>query len=140
MSTPSSPRPSSRSLTPSPPRSREEFAVGAMIEDQPGFQDPAEAGQVNRAFRVVARTALQAAAPPDVDLAALLSASLTRLARRRSIGGGLEEGHADVLLKTEPGRDDWLIYFLLTPWSEIERLRRNADADDDDHATAPPPA
>ena len=33
---------------------RAEFADGVAIEEQPGFQDPSEAGQVNRAFRVVA--------------------------------------------------------------------------------------
>jgi hypothetical protein len=101
---------------------RDEFADGAMIEEQPGFQDPSEAGQVNRAFRVVARTVLQTIVPAEVDQAVLVSGLLTRLVQRRLEQGGIDERSIDVLLKTEHGRDDWLIYFLLTPWSEIELL------------------
>ena len=43
--------------------------LGIAMEQQPGFRDPSEAGQVNRAFRVVARTILRTIALPGEALA-----------------------------------------------------------------------
>ena len=39
--------------------------LGVAIEDQPGFHDPDEAGQVNRAFRAMARTILRPGVPAE---------------------------------------------------------------------------
>jgi hypothetical protein len=41
---------------------------GAEIEKQPGYRDQTQAGQVNRAFRVTARTILRAIAMPREEL------------------------------------------------------------------------
>jgi hypothetical protein len=51
--------------------------LGVAIEDQPGFHDPSEAGQVNRAFRGVVRTILRSIAMPDEDRPAFLSKIFT---------------------------------------------------------------
>src|SRR5438046_10168336 len=61
--------------------------LGAAIEEQPGFRDPSEAGQVNRAFRVMARAILRTIAPPQAALPGLLSRVLDRLARPRHAVG-----------------------------------------------------
>jgi hypothetical protein len=51
--------------------------LGVAIEDQPRFHDASEAGQVNRAFRVIVRTILRTIATPDEDRPAFLSKILT---------------------------------------------------------------
>ena len=102
---------------------REEFLSGAPIEEQPGFHDPSEAGQVNRAFRVTARSILRAIGPPDEDLEERLSLALNRLARRRLETGLLDARAVERLLVREfRVRDDWLVFPILTPWSEVEFL------------------
>jgi hypothetical protein len=95
--------------------------LGVAIEEQPGFRDPSEAGQVNRAFRVLARTILRTIAPNDDDLPALLSSVLGRLTRRRLEAGLLDAHEVDHLLGLElNGRDDWLVSPILTAWTEVE--------------------
>jgi hypothetical protein len=104
--------------------------LGVAIEEQPGFRDPSEAGQVNRAFRVMARTILRTIAPADEDLPALLSSVLGRLARRRLEADLLEAHEVDHLLGLElGGRDDWLAYLVLTARSEIEYLLQTRGPD-----------
>ena len=39
--------------------------LGVAIEEQPGFHDPTEAGQLNRAFRIMAGTILRTITPPE---------------------------------------------------------------------------
>ncbi len=56
---------------------REELSVA--IEEQPGFRDHSDAGQVNRAFRVMTRTILLTIVPPGEDQQALLNFVLGRL-------------------------------------------------------------
>ncbi len=109
---------------------RQEF--GVALEDQPGFHDTSEAGQVNRAFRVMARTILRPIASPDEDLSALLSRVLGRLARRRLEAGLLDAREIDHLIGLElDGRDDWLVYLILTDRSEIEFLLQTRGPDRD---------
>jgi hypothetical protein len=104
--------------------------LGVAIEEQPGFRDPSEAGQVNRAFRVVARTILRPIVTTDEDLPALLSRVLGRLARRRLEAGLLDAHEVDHLLHLElDGRDDWLAFLILTDWSEIEYLLQTRSPD-----------
>jgi hypothetical protein len=106
--------------------------LGVPIEEQPGFHHPDEAGQVNRAFRAMVRTILRAGVPAGDDLPAALSDVLRRLARRRLEAGLLDAREVEHLLATEfDGRDDWLAYLILAPWSEIEFLleTRGPDAD-----------
>ena len=98
-------------------------ALGVAIEEQPGFRDPSEAGQVNRAFRVLARSILETIVSQNENLQALLSFVLGRLARRRLEAGLLDPHEVDHLLGLElGGRDDWLTCLILTDWSEIEHL------------------
>ena len=97
--------------------------LGTPIEEQPGFHGPEEAGQVNRAFRVVARTLLRHGGGSGEDLAAAMSDALLRVARRRLEAGMLDTHEVEHLLRLEfDGRDDWLAYLILTPWSEVEHL------------------
>jgi hypothetical protein len=52
-----------------------------------------------------------------------LSEVLRRLARRRLEAGLLDAREVDHLLVLEfTGRDDWLAFLILAPWSEIEFL------------------
>ena len=107
--------------------------LGVPIEDQPGFHGPDEAGQVNRAFRVMVRTILRPERSRRTrDPSAMLSDVLRRLARRRLEAGLLDAREVEHLLRLEfDGRDDWLAYLILTPWSEIEHLLETRGPDDD---------
>ena len=106
--------------------------LGVAIEEQPGLQDPSGAGQINRAFRILARTILRAIVPPEEDLPALLSWVLGRLARRRLDAGLLDAREVDHLLGLElGGRVDWLAFLILTDWSEIEYLLQTRGPDRD---------
>jgi hypothetical protein len=97
--------------------------LGVPIEEQPGFHHPDEAGQVNRAFRTMIRTILRPGGRSDEDVPAASSDVLRRLARRQLETGLLDAREVEHLLGLEfDGRDDWLAYLILTPWSEIERL------------------
>jgi hypothetical protein len=106
--------------------------LGVPIEEQPGFHHPDEAGQVNRAFRAMARTILRLSVPAGEDPSATLSDALRRLARRRLEAGLLDAREVDHLLGLElGGRDDWLAYLILTAWSEIEYLLQTRGPDQD---------
>ena len=106
--------------------------LGVAIEEQPGFHYESEAGQVNRAFRVMARAILRTIAPADEDLPALLSRVLGLLARRRLEAGLLDARGVDHLLGLElDGRDDWLAFLILTDWSEVEHLLQSRGPDPD---------
>ena len=100
---------------------REEPSV--PIEEQPGLRHPGEAGQVNRAFRIMVRTLLRTGQREDDDHASRSSDALLRLARRGLELGLLDPPEAEHLLRLESqGRDDGLAYLILTPWPEIEHL------------------
>jgi hypothetical protein len=104
--------------------------LGVAIEEQPGFRDPSDAGQVNRAFRVMAPTILGTILPPEEDQQAILSFVLGRLARRRLEAGMLDAHEVDHLLGLElNGRDDWLVSLILTAWTEIEYLLQSRGPD-----------
>jgi hypothetical protein len=106
--------------------------LGVPIEDQPGLHDADEAGQVNRAFRIVARTILQIDHPADDELASRLSDSLRWLARRRLKMGLLDGREVEHLLTLEAdGRDDWQAFLILTAMSEIEHLLETRCPDHD---------
>jgi hypothetical protein len=103
--------------------------LGAQIEDQPGFHDPSEAVQVNRAFRVVARTILAMTHISTESLERRTSLLLAHLARRRLDAGSLEPGAVEYLLVMElAGRDDWLAFLILTDWLEIMILLQEPDS------------
>lgn len=104
--------------------------LGVPIEGQPGFHDADEAGQVNRAFRAMARTILRPGVPEQEDLRATLSDVLRRLARRRLEAGLLDAREVEHLLRLEfDGRDDWLAFLILTDWSEVEHLLQTRGPD-----------
>jgi hypothetical protein len=97
--------------------------LGAEIEEQPGYRDPTQAGQVNRAFRIMAEIILRAIAIPQEDLEALTNWALGRLARRRLEAEPLDLPELEYLLAYEPGdRDDWLAFLILTTPAQIEHL------------------
>jgi hypothetical protein len=106
--------------------------LGVPIEEQPGFHHPDEAGQVNRAFRAMARTILRSGVPVGEDPSVTLSDVLRRLARRRLEVGLLDAREVEHLLGLEfDGRDDWLAFLILAPWSEIEFLLETRGPDHD---------
>jgi hypothetical protein len=114
--------------------------LGVPIEEQPGLHDASEAGQVNRAFRVLARAILRTIAAEGEDLPGLVSWALARLARRRLESGGLDTREVDHLLGLEPGgREDWLAFLILTPWSGVEFLLPTRGPGADPAAADPPP-
>jgi hypothetical protein len=97
--------------------------LGVPIEDQPGSHDADEAGQVNRAFRAMARTILRSSRPAGEDPDATLSDVLRRLARRRLELNPLDAREVEHLLRLEfEGRDDWITFLILTADPEIEHL------------------
>ncbi len=106
--------------------------LGIEIEDQPGFHDPSEAGEVNRAFRVMVKTILRKCLPPGEDLPVFPSRVLGRLARRRLEAGLLDAREVEHLIGLElDGRDDWLASLILTDWTEIEHLLQTRGPDHD---------
>jgi hypothetical protein len=97
--------------------------LGAEIAEQPGYRDPTQAGQVNRAFRIMAGIILRAVAMPQEDLVALTNWALGRLARRRLEAELLDLPEIEYLLAYESSnRDDWLAFLILTTPAEIEHL------------------
>ena len=104
---------------------RDEFSHGEPMEEQPAYRDPRAAGQVNRAFRVVASVVLRAIALPGEQLGVLVSRALMPLARRRLAQSGHDDRDAELLLEIERNRDDWLAFLILTTDSQIEYLLRS---------------
>ncbi len=99
---------------------REEF--GADVDAHPGGPGT-EAGQVNRAYQVVARIALKAIDPPRAYLPGLVSWALRQAARRRFIEARLPGAVIEALLDAEPGLGDaWPAYLALAPPSVIRDL------------------
>ncbi len=99
---------------------REEF--GADVDAHPGGPGT-EAGQVNRAYQVVARIALKAIDPPREYLPGLVSWALRQAARRRFIGDRLPGAVIEALLDAEPALGDaWPAYLALAPPSVIRDL------------------
>jgi hypothetical protein len=108
--------------------------LGAQVEEQPGFHDPSEAGQVNRAFRVVVRTILAMTHISTESLERRTSLLLSHLARRRLEAGSLDTRAVEHLLVMElAGRDDWLSFLILTDWSELTFLLHDPDSPSTDH-------
>ena len=104
-------------------------ALGSEIEEQPALHDPAQAGQVNRAYRVVALCILTTIVPPEENLPDVLNWVLTRIAQRRLADCGLDDQQASSLLGMEPAdRDDWLAFLILTTPQQIEHILQNRGA------------
>ena len=102
--------------------------LGVAIEDQPGFQTP-ERGRPGQPGlpghgpdHPRARSSRRATTCP-----AVVTWVLRRLARRRLAAGGLLDAReVEHLLGLElDGRDDWLAFLILVPWSEIEHLAQD---------------
>jgi hypothetical protein len=97
--------------------------IGQEMEDQPGFSDPAEAGQVNRAFCIMARCVLQTTLTPGETVAERVTSVLFQAASQRLELGRLTTALTQQVLEMEPaGRDDWYAFLILTRWQEILRL------------------
>ena len=96
--------------------------LGGEMEDQPAYRDPAEAGQVNRAFRAATSVILRTIALPDEHLPTLVIRVLMLLARRRLVQSGLSEDDAEFLLQVERNRDDWLAFLILTSDAELRHV------------------
>jgi hypothetical protein len=111
--------------------------LGDQIDAHPGLHDPADAGQVNRAFCAVARHILRTIAVSEEGRAQLLTAILVQIARHRLAAHGLDEPQIEFLLAQEPaGRDDWSAFLILMPWEEIPLLLE-ADESSDNNPSEP---
>ena len=99
---------------------REEF--GADVDAHPGGPGN-EAGQVNRAYRVVARRIFGTIVPPREDLSGVVSWALRQAARRRFTEDRLPGPTIESLLDAGPGLSDaWPAYLALAPPSVIRDL------------------
>ncbi len=99
---------------------RAEF--GADVDAHPGGPGT-EAGQVNRAYRAMARRIIRTIVPPREDLPGLVTWTLRQAARRRLIEARLPGPTIESLLDAEPRLGDaWPAYLALAPPSVIRDL------------------
>ena len=99
---------------------REEFGVG--IDGHPGSPD-AEAGQVNRAFRVAAGCILRPIVLSGDEIPSVLGRVLRRVAERRLEASGVRGAAVGILLDLEPALgDSWYAYLALAPVTVIGAL------------------
>ena len=104
--------------------------LGDDVEACPGFRSPEQAEPLNRVFLALARLILGPIVAPGDDPSGAVSRALRRLVGRRLEAGGLGELEIKTLLELEPGTpDDWLIFLLLVPWSEVLFWLASADRD-----------
>ena len=91
--------------------------LGEEIDAYPGPSSPELADPINRAFRAIVRSLLEAGGIPGPSLPALVSRTL-RLAAE-----GWDDRRVRLLLDLEPGSpDDWLTYLILSSRAQIEPL------------------
>ena len=97
--------------------------LGAEVDPYPGLRDPDRADLLNRAFRVVVRSLLEARGEPELNLAATTSRTLLQVATRRLEDEGRDALVIKMLIEDEPGHsDDWLCFLILADRSQIEPL------------------
>src|SRR4051812_42741661 len=94
--------------------------LGDAVEACPGSRTPEQAEPLNRAFRALARLVLEPLVAPGDDPGSTVSRANLRLVKRRLATLGLGDTSIKTLLDLEPGTpDDWLVFVLLVPWSEV---------------------
>jgi len=104
--------------------------LGEEIDAYPGASSPELADPINRAFRAVVRSLLEADATPDQSLPALVSLTLHRAAEHRLAAEGWDDHRVRLLLDLEPGSpDDWLCLLILSSREQIEPLLGPGGAD-----------
>ncbi len=97
--------------------------LGEEMDAYPGASSPELADPLNRAFRAIIRSLLEADALPDELLPALVSQTLRRAAEHRLSTEGWDDRRVRFLLDLEPGSpDDWLAYLILSSRAQIEPL------------------
>jgi hypothetical protein len=95
------------------------------MDEYPAHHDPDEAGRLNRAFRIMARTILSTIVPPSEEIATIVTWALNRIARQRIAEAGLGELEVTFLLGREPAtRDDWIAFLILTSNEELRHVLR----------------
>ena len=97
--------------------------LGEEIDAYPGASSPEQADPINRAFRAVVRSLLDAGGIPGPSLPALVSRTLRRVAEHRLAVESWDDRLIRFLLDLEPGGpDDWLAYLILSSRAQIEPL------------------
>ena len=97
--------------------------LGEEIDAYPGASSPEQADPINRAFRAVVSSLLEASGIPGSSLPALLSRTLRLSAENRLAAEGWDDGLVRLLLDLEPGGpDDRLAYLILSSRAQIEPL------------------
>jgi len=104
--------------------------LGSEVDAYPGCRAPEGADPLNRAFRAVVRSLLEADATPGESLPSLVSRTLRRAAEHRLGAEGWDDRRIGLLLDLEPGSpDDWLAYLILSSREQIEPLLGSGGSD-----------
>ena len=97
--------------------------LGEEMDAYPGASSPELADPLNRAFRAIIRSLLEADATPDESLPMLASRTLRLAAEHRLAAESWDDRRVRFLLDLEPGSpDDWLAYLILSSRAQIEPL------------------
>src|SRR3954466_13853410 len=89
--------------------------LGEEIDAYPGASSPELADPINRAFRAIVRSLLEAGVPPTPALPALVSRTLRMAAENRLAAEDWDDRRVRLLLDLEPGGpDDWFTYLILS--------------------------
>jgi hypothetical protein len=99
--------------------------LAGEMDEYPAHHDPDQAGQINRAFRIVVRTIMSTDALPSDAVGGVVTSTLNRIARQRLAEAGFDEDQAAVLLNLEDAtRDDWTAFLILTSDEELRHVLR----------------
>lgn len=102
--------------------------LGAEIDAYPGASSPERADPLNRAFRAIVHSLLEAGDTTGGSLPTLVSGTLRRASEHRLSTDGWDDRRVGFLLDLEPGGpDDWLAYLLLSSRAQIEPLPTHHD-------------
>ena len=97
--------------------------LGAEIDAYPGISSPERADPLNRAFRAVVRSLLEAGGTQGPPLPILVSRTLRRAAEHRLEADAWDDRQVRLLLDLEPGSpDDWLACLILSSREQIGHL------------------
>jgi hypothetical protein len=97
--------------------------LGEAVDAYPGYRSPDGADPLNRAFRAVVRSLVEADGPPVPNLDGTVSGTLRLLAERRLAAERWDDRRPLRLIEGGPGSpDDWLAFLILSSRPQLEPL------------------